>query len=66
MNDTPKPNPEALDEENPQLTPEELQRARPAKEFFGEQRLRRMVGGPRPRRNASRRPCASRPTCWRR
>jgi uncharacterized protein (DUF4415 family) len=47
MNDTPKPNPEALDDENPQLTPEELQRARPAKEFFGEERLRRMVGRPK-------------------
>jgi uncharacterized protein (DUF4415 family) len=35
MNSVKKPNPEAFDAENPELTAEEMRRARPAREVFG-------------------------------
>jgi uncharacterized protein (DUF4415 family) len=44
MNDKPKIDPEACDEENPQLTAEEIRRARPASEVFGKERLDRILG----------------------
>jgi uncharacterized protein (DUF4415 family) len=50
MNGITKPDPELCDEENPALTAEDIRKAVPAKEFFGEERLKRLVGG-RPRIN---------------
>jgi len=47
MKNMSKPNPEACDDENPQLTAEEMRRARPAREVFGAARLNRLLGRPR-------------------
>ena len=46
MNDMSKPNPESCDGENPELTAEEMRRARPAREVFGAERLQRLLGRP--------------------
>ena len=46
MSNMSTPDPEAFDEENPELTAEEMKRARPVAEVFGGERLAKLLGRP--------------------